>query len=158
MLRILLTFALLGSLPVCAETAPLLREACIHGYPLIGMMQRMSAEALDPLTRRKPFNEFFHYRKLSTPDEAPFRAPNNDTLYSIAWVDLRNGPMLLSAPETMGRYYTAQVMNLYTDTIANLGARCHGTAAATFAITGRHPRIHSPPDSPPPSPANHTLL
>ena len=148
MLRIVLTSALLGSLPVCAETAPLLREACIHGYPLIGMMQRMSAEALDPLTRRKPFNEFFHYRKLSTPDEAPFRAPNNDTLYSIAWVDLRNGPMLLSAPETKGRYYTAQVMNLYTDTIANLGARCHGTAAAPFAITG--------PASPPPLPSGLT--
>ncbi len=133
-------FALLAAVPSVraadSGVPSLVEDACIYGYALNGMMQRMSGEVLDPATRKAGFNEFFHYTKLATPEVAPFRAPNNDTLYSIAWVDLREAPVILDVPDTKGRYYTAHVMNFYTDTIANLGARLHGTDAGAFALVG----------------------
>lgn len=111
-------------------------QATIYGYPLIGMYRRLTEEVLDPATRKAPFNAYFHYRMLSTPEVSPFPAPNNDTLYSTAWLDLRGGPAILSMPATNGRYYTAHVLDLATETIANFGQRLDGTDAATFAVVG----------------------
>lgn len=111
-------------------------QAFVYGYAANGMMQRLSAEVLDPATRRAPFNTYHHFTALSTPQQSPFRAPNNDTLYSTAWLDLRQEPAILTMPDTAGRYYTAHVMDLHSETLANLGQREHGTRAGTFAIVG----------------------
>jgi hypothetical protein len=111
-------------------------QAAIYGIPLLGMQQRLSAEVLEPATRLAPFNAFHHYRELATPDRAPFRAPNNDTLYSTAWLDLRREPAILSAPATGTRYWNAQVMDTTSDTIANLGQGRFGNAAVRFALVG----------------------
>lgn len=108
----------------------------IFGYPLLGMYQRLSDEVLNPETRKASFNQYFHYRALATPTVSPFPAPNNDTLYSTAWLDLRHGPVILSMPDTKGRYYTAHIMDLTTETIANFGQRLNGTKAARFAVVG----------------------
>lgn len=111
-------------------------KAAIYGIPLLGMQQRLSTEVLDPRTRLAPFNAFHHYRELATPNHAPFRAPNNDTLYSTAWLDLRREPAILIAPDTGSRYWNAQVMDTTTDTIANLGQGRFGNVAARFAFVG----------------------
>jgi hypothetical protein len=111
-------------------------QAAIYGLPIEGMMLRLSNEVLDPATRKAHFNDYYHYTALATPEVSPFRAPNNDTLYSTAWLDLRNEPAILEMPDTGGRYYTAQVIDLTTETIANIGQRLHGTKAGVFAIVG----------------------
>lgn len=111
-------------------------QARIYGLPMEGMLRRLSDEVIDPGTRKAGFNRYFHYAALSTPTVSPFRAPNNDTLYSTAWVDLRREPAILTMPATTGRYYTAQVMDMTTETIANFGQRQYGTDAAVFAVVG----------------------
>lgn len=111
-------------------------NATIYGYPLIGMYERLSNEVLAPATRRAPFNTYYHYRMLSTPTVSPFPAPNNDTLYSTAWLDLRREPAILSVPSTAGRYYTAHIMDMTTETLTNVGQRLDGTDAASFAVVG----------------------
>jgi hypothetical protein len=111
-------------------------QATIYGYPLIGMHERLTREALTPATRLAPLNAYFHYRALATPTVSPFPAPNNDTLYSTAWLDLRKEPAILSMPDTGGRYYTAHIMDFTTETIANVGQRLDGTAAGRFAVVG----------------------
>jgi hypothetical protein len=138
----LLMFAAAGPVPAAAGSAldPLAEavalQARIYGIPLEGMLMRLSNEVLDPATRKAQFNAYYHYRELATPTVSPFRAPNNDTLYSTAWVDLRREPAILTMPSTGGRYYTAQVLDMTTETIANFGQREHGTDAAIFAIVG----------------------
>ena len=111
-------------------------QAAIYGYALEGMQQRLSAEIIDPATRKTGFNEYLHFTALSTPEVAPFRAPNNDTFYSTAWLDLRQEPVILQMPATEGRYYTAHLMDFYTETIANIGQRVYGTEPGLFAIVG----------------------
>ena len=111
-------------------------QATVFGYPLDGMYKRLQAEVLDAATRKADFDSYFHYVDLSTPEISPFPAPNNDTLYSTAWLDLRNEPVILSMPDTAGRYYTAHVMDMATETIANIGQRLNGTEPGLFAVVG----------------------
>ena len=111
-------------------------QATIYGHPLLGMYRWLSEQVLDPKTRKANFNEYFHWSKLSTPEASPFPAPNNDTLYSTAWLDLRKEPAILTMPDTKGRFYTAQVMDMSTETIGNFGRRLYGTKKAVFAVVG----------------------
>lgn len=111
-------------------------QATVYGYPLLGMYKRLTEEVIAPQSRKAGFNQYTHMSALSTPTKAPFPAPNNDTLYSTAWLDLRTEPAILSMPDTHGRYYTAHIMDMQTETIANLGQRLHGTQAGDFAVVG----------------------
>jgi hypothetical protein len=77
---------------------------------------------------------FHHMREY--PD-ASFRTvvrPNFDTLYSIAWFDISQEPMIVSVPDTGGRYYVLPVYEMWTDVFAALGSRTSGTKAGNFAI------------------------
>jgi hypothetical protein len=62
--------------------------------------------------------------------------PNADTLYSISWLDLSSEPVILSAPDTNGRYYLVQLMDAWTNTFAVPGTRTTGNKAGNFGIIG----------------------
>lgn len=110
--------------------------AALYGIPLLGMQRRLETEVLDPATRVAPFDRLHRYPELATPTRAPFRAPNNDTLYATAWLDLRRGGVVFAAPPTGSRYWNAQILAFTTETIANLGQATYGNEAARFAIVG----------------------
>ena len=85
-------------------------------------------------TRRHPMNRYEHAR--SFPD-ASFRAvvrPNFDTLFSIGWLNLKRQPMVLSVPDTQGRYYLLQLLDMWTDSFAGIGKRTTGTGVGHFAV------------------------
>lgn len=79
------------------------------------------------------FNRFAHGRELAAPGYKAFKSPNADTLYSNAWLDLRAGPVLFTVPDTKGRYYTANFIDMYANA-SNIGARTHGTRAGRYLI------------------------
>ncbi|WP_280452942.1 DUF1254 domain-containing protein [Nocardia cyriacigeorgica] len=61
-------------------------------------------------------------------------APNTDTLYTNAFLDLRDGPVTVSYPDTGGRYADLQFLDMYTEVIGNVGTRTTGTAGASATI------------------------
>ena len=63
-------------------------------------------------------------------------APNADTLYSAAWLDLSNEPYVLSLPAEGSRYYLMPMLSGWTNVFADPGTRTTGTGAQTYAITG----------------------
>lgn len=111
-------------------------QAYIYALAPDGMYRRLSEEVLDPKTRKAGFNAFAHTSELSSPTLVLFPAPNVDTLYSTAWLDVRTEPAVLTAPDTGGRYWTAQILDFDSNTITNFGARLDGTKAGTFAVVG----------------------
>ena len=68
-----------------------------------------------------PFNSFSHASRLAGPDDR-FVSINNDTIYSIAQVDVSGGPVLLRVPDTAGRYYVLQFVDAWTNNFAYVGA------------------------------------
>ena len=62
--------------------------------------------------------------------------PNVDTVYSSAWLDLSQNPVVLIVFDSNDRYYVAQIMDAYSNTFSSIGRRTTGTKAGKFAIVG----------------------
>ena len=80
-------------------------------------------------------NHLFNQAKLSAPGTGLVVAPNVDTLYSIAVIDLRSGPAVLTVPAIHDRYYTYQFLDMYTESFAYVGTRATAGAAGSWVVT-----------------------
>ena len=89
------------------------------------------------LSRGGHTNELRHVRSYSSAEESRRAvAPNVDTLYSAAWLDLSDGPIVLDVPDTNGRYYSVQLVDGFDQTVGLIGRRTHGSRAARFLVAG----------------------
>jgi hypothetical protein len=82
-----------------------------------------------------PMNMFHHIPAFPPADLKAVVRINFDTLYSIAWLDLTEEPVIVSAPDTNGRYYLLPMLDMWTDVFASPGSRTTGTHAANFLVT-----------------------
>jgi hypothetical protein len=81
-----------------------------------------------------PLNRFWHARSLLDASYRDGGSPNNDTLYSMAWIDLRREPVILSVPEVGDPYYTMELAGMDSDNFAYVGTRTTGGGAGIYAI------------------------
>jgi hypothetical protein len=76
-------------------------------------------------------------KSVATPDDKFVVTPNSDTPYSYLWMDLRAEPIVISMPKIEpNRYYTTQLVDLYTYNFAYLGTRAYGNNGGNFLIAG----------------------
>lgn len=114
-------------------------DAFIYGFPLIMNYGIMYEYAVNPRSGqyKAPFNQIFNEANVFTPKDTAVITPNSDTPYSMLWMDLRAEPVVLSVPEVeTGRYYTVQIVELYTHNYAYVGSRATGNEAGSFMVAG----------------------
>ncbi|WP_431246742.1 DUF1254 domain-containing protein [Leifsonia xyli] len=135
------------------QLTELATEAYVVGFPLVFDLEqvvRFTQEGIGGVPAT-PYNAFGHARRLAGPEDT-FVSINNDTLYSIAQVDLGVGPIRLSVPEAGDRYYVLQFVDAWTNNFAYIGTRATGGGAGEFLLLppdagdpdGRIPSIRFP--------------
>jgi len=117
------------------DLAALAGAAYIYGFPLIFDVRQVVRFTRDGVgsVPPAPFNSFSHASSLAGPDDR-FVSINNDTIYSIAQVDVSAGPVLLRVPDAAGRYYVLQFVDVWTNNFAYVGRRATGTSAGSFLL------------------------
>jgi hypothetical protein len=112
------------------ELKRLAAEVYVFAYPLVLTDVTRQVE-----TAKSSLNVFEHRR--SVPDVSAAEAnPNADVLYSQAWLDLSKEPVLLSVPDTKGRYWLIAMLDAWSNVAASLGPRTVGEGKQEIAIVG----------------------
>ncbi len=149
--RLALTFALLvtsalapaamaqgGRTPISESEAHAIGvDAYVYFYSLITMdltrRQSTNIEAGKEFGKG-PMNTFVNVPEYPPASARVIVRPNFDTLYSVAWLDLVKEPLVVSVPDTGGRYYLLPMLDMWTDVFASLGWRTTGTQAGHFLV------------------------
>lgn len=71
-------------------------------------------------------NQFTHTRRLRGPEDREVVTPNNDTLFTNAWLDLSAGPLVIDVPAMGDRYWTLGFLDAWTNPWAYAGRRTTG--------------------------------
>jgi hypothetical protein len=143
----LLGAALAGSgLPPAARAAEPISAQDAHSIGVTAYLYFYSLVTMD-LTRKQltnvakavagisaPMNTFANVPEYPTATMKVVVRPNFDTLYSSAWLDLTKEPMIVSVPDTQGRYYLLPMLDMWTDVFASPGWRTTGTRAGDYAV------------------------
>ena len=112
-------------------------DAYVYFYSLVTMdISRRQFTNVEPGKElgRGPMNMFVNVPVYPPADFKGVVRANFDTLYSIAWLDLTAEPMVISAPNTDGRYYLLPMLDMWSDVFASPGWRTTGTEAANYLI------------------------
>ena len=113
-------------------------NAYLYFYPLVTMdiTRRVGTNVeAGKIPGFGPANAFHSFSAYPSADFKAVVRPNFDTLYSIAFLDLTKEPMIVSAPDTNGRYYLLPMLDMWTDVFASPGWRTTGTQPGNFLIT-----------------------
>jgi hypothetical protein len=114
-------------------------EAYAYLYPMVLMditrKQMTNVEKWDGKGISAPMNTYGHFRAFPPLTFKTVVRPNFDTMYSSLWMDLTKEPMILSIPDSKGRYYLWPALSMWTDVFASPGWRTTGTKAGHYAYT-----------------------
>ena len=142
---ILLVLCSCSSNPAPAAKSPGVEEAAsnavdayVYGYPLVtmDMTRRQFTNVATPDAAHAPMGQVLKLRNYPAVDNHAVTAPNADTLYTTAWVDVSKEPWVLSLPDMGDRYYLMPMLDGWTDVFQVPGKRTTGDKAQKYAITG----------------------
>jgi hypothetical protein len=142
--RMLALFCVLPFMSAGAQTAnpvdakSIAQDAYVYGYSLITTevtRVQMSNVPKEEGALRAPTGQFANVPRYPPADYRGVSAPNADTLYSLAWVDLSE-PQVFSHPEMGKRFYLFEMVDLWMTVIKTPGSRVQGGKAAKYLLTG----------------------
>jgi hypothetical protein len=119
------------------EAQAIATDAYLYLYPLVTMDLTRRQMTNVPAGKEPGFgppNTFHNIPAYPSATEKVVVRPNFDTLYSIAWLDLSKEPVVVSMPDTKGRYYLLPMLDMWTDVFASPGWRTTGTQAQHFLV------------------------
>ncbi|MCX5515759.1 DUF1254 domain-containing protein [Kaistia algarum] len=140
-LQIAAASAIVPILPARAadDLRPLAGQAFLYTYPMVKNYLSLYQYALEPggSQYKGPLNTLNNVARVFTPADTGVITPNSDTPYSFLVMDLRAEPLVVTLPAIEpGRYYSMQLVDLYTQNVAYLGTRVDGNGGGDFLIAG----------------------
>lgn len=122
-----------------AEARAIAKEAYIYGFPLVDNMRIQYSyftDKKDP-DYKAPYNTLFNIPRVFTPDDKAIQTANSDTPYSWIGLDLRAEPIVFTVPPiAKERYWSLQLIDLYTHNFDYLGSRTTGNDGGSYLIAG----------------------
>ncbi len=120
----------MSNIPDLAELTRLAKRAYLYTVPLVVV------ESTRKSRLKNGANRFNHARKLLNHRSRWVTTPNNDTLYSDAWLDLSHGPLTITVPATGERYFSLAFMDMYSNNFVVLGTRTTGGNGGVYTLIG----------------------
>jgi hypothetical protein len=131
-----------------AEARAIAREAYIYGFPIVDGYRIQYAYFVDRDNPefKAPWNEVRNIPRVFTPDDKVVQIPNSDTPYSTLGLDLRAEPMVITVPPIeASRYFSVQLIDLYTFNFGYIGSRTTGNDGGSFLVVGPDWKGAQPP-------------
>lgn len=121
------------------EIREITKQAYIYGFPLVDNTRIQYAYFVDKQNPeyKAPWNTIRNIPRVFTSQDKAVQTPNSDTPYSWIGLDLRSEPLVFIIPPIEGnRYWSLQLIDLYTHNFAYLGSRSTGNNGGVFMLTG----------------------
>ena len=125
--------------PDADEARAIAEEGYLYGLPIVMNYSVMYDYAInrDSGQFKAPFNEINNEARVYTYKDTTIVSPNSDTPYSVAWLDLRAEPVVLSVPAVENdRYYSVQLIDGNTYNYGYIGSRATGNDAGDYMVVG----------------------
>jgi len=122
-----------------AEARAIAREAYVYGFPMVDNYRILHAYFVNQQSPeyKAPWNQLRNIPRVFTPEDKAIQTPNSDTPYSFAGLDLRAEPMVLTIPPIeKGRYFSVQLIDLYTHNFDYVSSRTTGNGGGNYLIAG----------------------
>ena len=122
-----------------AEARAIAKEACIYGSPMVDGYRIQHAYFVDTKSPefKAPWGQIRNIPRVFTSADKAVQTPNSDTPYSMLGMDLRAEPVVLTVPAIeKDRYYSIQLIDLYTHNFDYIGSRATGNDVGSFLIAG----------------------
>ncbi|MBS3903855.1 MAG: DUF1254 domain-containing protein [Simkania sp.] len=119
-------------------TYSLALQAATWGAPLVTMYALRYNDAVGPNAKARP-NTIWCMENISTPElskEAGYVTPNVNVIYGFGFMDLRTEPIILEVPDSMGRYYMIEIVDMWTNAFSYIGGKATGYRGGKFALVG----------------------
>ena len=121
------------------EARTIAKEAYIYANPVVDSYRILYSYFVDASSEdyKAGWNEIVNIPRVYTHEDRAIQTPNSDTPYSWLALDLRTEPMVLTVPPIEEeRYFSIQLIDLYTHNFAYIGSRATGNDGGRFLVTG----------------------
>src|SRR5215831_10239933 len=110
-------------------------QAATYGAPIVGMYNLRTTVAVGPAPKATP-NNLWRLPNIATPQiaaEAGYVTPNVNTIYGFGLMDLSQEPIILSAPDSQGRYYMIELVDMWNNAFAYAAGKEIGYKGGKYA-------------------------
>ena len=113
-------------------------DAATWGCPAVMMYNMRDNDSVGAKPKAAP-NSIWRMENISTPElsvESGYVTPNVNVVYGFGFLDLGAEPIILSVPDSKGRYYLVEIVDMYTNAFAYVGGLQTGYKGGKFALVG----------------------
>lgn len=114
-------------------------QAVVYGYPIMLNVRQRYFQVEKPMGAiDTPVNAWFHSPRVPNSDDKYGISPSDNLYYSLAWFDVSSEPLVITVPDAGTRYYSIQMMEMYTDIFGYVGKRETANKAGNYLLVGPH--------------------